>query len=241
MQRSICCVGLALLAVFAAAGVSILWPTALLAHQRTSSQVRAGESIALSQCAVCHVAASNQPIPPMLNQPTKTFQQIANNPATTAKGLRRFIMTTHWDEQSLPMTMPNPGLLDEEAEQVSAYILSLRQGPAPTPPPSARVSRSDRHVEAGEYVALSICSYCHVVSADARYRPGLKQPTPSFQEIADRPGTTRASLRRFIKTTHWDEKSIPMTMPDPLLEPNQLDDVASYILSLRRSRDGAAH
>ena len=45
---------------------------------------------------------------------------------------------------------------------------------------------------------------------------------------------TAASLQRFIAGTHWDEKRIPMTMPDMMLTSDQRRDVVRYILSLRR-------
>ena len=46
--------------------------------------------------------------------------------------------------------------------------------------------------------------------------------------------STRASLRHFVRTTHWDEKSPPLTMPNPSLTDSQIADVVSYILSLRK-------
>jgi mono/diheme cytochrome c family protein len=207
-----------------------------LAAEGTQAKARAGEALALGLCSNCHVVAPNQPAAPVLAHPPKSFQQIADEPSTTAAGVRRFITTTHWDYHSLPMTMPDPNLLDEEADEVSTYILSLRQGPAPSSAPPARLTRAARQVQKGEYVALKLCSYCHVVSSDARYRPTLDQRTPSFQDIANDPKTTAASLRRFISTTHWDEKTIPMTMPDQALEPDHTTDVVQYILALRRPR-----
>jgi hypothetical protein len=40
--------------------------------------------------------------------------------------LRHFVVTTHWDEKTLPLTMPNPELMDPQIADVVAYILSLR-------------------------------------------------------------------------------------------------------------------
>jgi cytochrome c1 len=52
---------------------------------------------------------------------------------------------------------------------------------------------------------------------------------------AEKPAdSTRASLRHFVTTTHWDEKSLPLTMPNPSLTDSQIADVVSYILSLRK-------
>jgi mono/diheme cytochrome c family protein len=229
---------MAVRAVAVAAAATLVVAGSMRAHAKdaTPADVRAGESIALGLCSTCHVVASNQPAAPVLTHPPKSFQQIADDPATTTANVRRFITTTHWDYHSLPMTMPDPNLLDDEADQVSAYILSLRKATAPSPAPPARLTRSDRQLEAGEYVALKLCSYCHVVSSDARYRPTLDQKTPSFQEIANDPKTTAASLRRFITATHWDDKTIPMTMPSQSLETDDAANVARYIMSLRQSR-----
>ena len=74
-----------------------------------------------------------------------------------------------------------------------------------------------------------------VVAAGQEFEPLLVQKTPGFQEIADDPKTTAASLRRFISSTHWDEKTVPMTMPRQMLGEGQTDDVVAYIMSLRKA------
>jgi len=40
--------------------------------------------------------------------------------------------------------------------------------------------------------------------------------------------------RHLVTTTHWDEKSLPLTIPNPSLTDSQIADVASHILSLRK-------
>ena len=97
------------------------------AHDQGS--VAAGRNIALQVCWACHVVAPDQEFPPMLNQHTPSFDEIANNPNTSAKSLREFITRTHWNEQTIPMTMPNPMLVDEQTAHVISYILSLRKHP----------------------------------------------------------------------------------------------------------------
>lgn len=44
----------------------------------------------------------------------------------TAGSLQRFVVSTHWHTDTLPMTMPNPMLTPDQARAVSRYILSLR-------------------------------------------------------------------------------------------------------------------
>ncbi|HZZ31548.1 MAG TPA: c-type cytochrome, partial [Phenylobacterium sp.] len=89
-------------------------------------------------------------------------------------------------------------------------------------------------IAAGREIAMNVCSACHAVSEHPEFPPLLDQPAPSFQVIADRPATTAASLRRYVTTTHWDETSIPMTMPNLMLQSDQADQVARYIISLRK-------
>jgi len=85
----------------------------------------------------------------------------------------------------------------------------------------------------GEKIAKQICSACHVVAKDQEFPPILDPPAPSFQEIANRPGMNAATIRRFVATTHWDTKTLPMRMPSPMLLDRQIDAVAKYLLSLR--------
>jgi len=200
----------------------------------TSAQAAgAGKELALEICSYCHVVAADQPVPPTLHQATPSFGEIANKPDVTRAALRRFIATTHWDQHTYPMTMPSPSLMDDEIDQIVSYMMSLRSGP-PRPEPSE--SRAQRRLEAGEYIALELCSYCHVVSSDSRYRPDLAPPAPSFQAIADQPANTAGSLRRFVATTHWDDKTYPLTMPNQFLSAEETDEVVGYILSKRSPR-----
>lgn len=104
----------------------------------------------------------------------------------------------------------------------------------PAPPHSASAS-----VQRGKQIAELICAPCHVVVRDQEFPPFLKIQTPSFFDIAARPGIDARTLRHFISTTHWDERTIPMTMPGQQLTPEQLSAVVSYILSLRP--EGQAH
>ncbi|HUL46569.1 MAG TPA: c-type cytochrome [Steroidobacteraceae bacterium] len=89
--------------------------------------VARGEHIARLVCSACHVVAVDQEFPPLLNQATPAFAEIANRPGVTAESLQRFITTTHWDVDKLPMSMPNPMLDKSEVQAVTRYILSLRK------------------------------------------------------------------------------------------------------------------
>ncbi len=63
------------------------------------------------------------------------------------------------------------------------------------------------------------------------YPPLLEQPTPTFPSIANRPDISEKKLRLFISTTHWDSKTIPLTMPNPELSRTDTAAVIRYILS----------
>jgi mono/diheme cytochrome c family protein len=93
---------------------------------------------------------------------------------------------------------------------------------------------SDPVLARGEHIARLICATCHVVASDQEYPPLLDQPTPSFSAIANRPGMDAKSIQKFITTTHWDDKTLPMTMPNLQLTNQEAVGVARYILSLRR-------
>jgi len=93
-------------------------------------------------------------------------------------------------------------------------------------------------VARGEQVARNVCSACHVATRDQP--PGnVPAQGPSFTDIANRPDTSLKSLRHFIATTHWDMKTLPATMPNPMLTDSQVSDVSHYILSLRTAGAGS--
>ena len=85
----------------------------------------------------------------------------------------------------------------------------------------------------GEHIARLICSSCHVVAKDQEFPPILEWSTPSFFDIAKRPGVSVQGLEHFITQTHWDTDKLPMTMPNQQLTKEQTRAVARYILSLR--------
>jgi mono/diheme cytochrome c family protein len=85
----------------------------------------------------------------------------------------------------------------------------------------------------GERLAQQVCSACHIVAQKQDRDPILKDGAPSFCEIANRPRTTAQSVAHFVLTTHWDEKSAPVKMPDPMLNKDQAAAVSRYVISLR--------
>jgi len=79
----------------------------------------------------------------------------------------------------------------------------------------------------GRALAQRDCAGCHLVS-DRQTGPAA-DGVPSFAAVARMPSTTELSLRAFLRTPH-------PPMPDLALSRRDMDDVVSYILSLRNSR-----
>jgi len=75
----------------------------------------------------------------------------------------------------------------------------------------------------GELIATEQCAGCHAV------KPGQQSPNPkapAFASLAADPSITELSLRAFLRTPHW-------TMPNIILKPDDIDEVAAYIVSLK--------
>ena len=81
-------------------------------------------------------------------------------------------------------------------------------------------------IGAGHKLAETWCSSCHLVGA-AR-GAAVSNGAPTFTAIAADKSVTVLSLRAFLQTPH-------ARMPDLHLTRDEVDDLASYILSLRKS------
>jgi hypothetical protein len=53
-------------------------------------------------------------------------------------------------------------------------------------------------IRTGRALSLRLCTVCHVVSSDQEMAPILRPPASNFHSIANKPGTTADSLRRFL-------------------------------------------
>jgi cytochrome c len=82
------------------------------------------------------------------------------------------------------------------------------------------------HVESdgGHDLARAWCTSCHAVEPGVLVGPYAD--VPSFTAVARQPSTTASALVAFLSTPHGD-------MPDVKLTAQQLNDVVTYILSLR--------
>jgi mono/diheme cytochrome c family protein len=75
--------------------------------------------------------------------------------------------------------------------------------------------------------AQKTCSGCHNVLRTEAASP-IRQATP-FKKIANTPGMSITALTVWSRTTH-------PTMPNLVIEANDMDDLIAYILSLRDQR-----
>ena len=75
----------------------------------------------------------------------------------------------------------------------------------------------------GEALSESWCSECHAVKPS---QSSANPAAPKFSAVAAAPSITEYSLRVFLKTPH-------SKMPNIMLKPDDMDDIVSYILSLK--------
>jgi hypothetical protein len=88
-------------------------------------------------------------------------------------------------------------------------------------------------VQKGHHLAAIICSNCHVAGPDQSIEPILRPAAPSFESIAQRSTISADAIRTFLTTTHRDVGN-PKGMPNPQLLDFQVEQVAAYLLSLRK-------
>jgi mono/diheme cytochrome c family protein len=78
----------------------------------------------------------------------------------------------------------------------------------------------------GKQLSEALCSRCHSIVAG---KPSPNPKAPSFARSAADPSITVYSLRAFLRTSH-------STMPNIILKPDDMDDIAEYLLSLAPKR-----
>ena len=82
---------------------------------------------------------------------------------------------------------------------------------------------------AGLQTARTLCVNCHVVEPGAAETKTLTAGVPSFQAIAEKPRQTEDDLKVFMLKPH-------PPMPKVQFTTHELDNLASYIMSLKRAR-----
>jgi mono/diheme cytochrome c family protein len=101
----------------------------LMAQQTQTSdpdEVTKGHRLAITVCAVCHVAAPDQRFLPEITDPAPSFASIVQRKEFDGDWLKNFMTTTHRGLDN-PAGMPNPELMDYQIKEIVAYMLSLRK------------------------------------------------------------------------------------------------------------------
>jgi mono/diheme cytochrome c family protein len=89
-------------------------------------EVRKGHELAVTICALCHLAAPDQALKPKLERPAPSFASIAQRKDFNAEWFSHFMTTTHRGLDN-PKGMPNPLLMDYQVKEIFAYLMSLRK------------------------------------------------------------------------------------------------------------------
>lgn len=96
-------------------------------------------------------------------------------------------------------------------------------GGQPAQPPSSVRSDAGNAAEGLAY-AEQVCARCHAVAPGATASPVAE--APAFQTVANTPGMTGVALNVWLHTPHRN-------MPDIIVDPQRVDDLAAYLASLR--------
>jgi cytochrome c len=84
-------------------------------------------------------------------------------------------------------------------------------------------------IAAGRTSARALCVNCHVVEPNAANQKTVAADIPSFKAIAEKHGQTEGALKLFMLEPH-------PPMPRVQLTTHELDNLASYIMSLKEQR-----
>ena len=194
-------------------------PAAWLAE--TEKRIHEGKALVEQHCSGCHAVGASGASP---NKKAPEFRNLhARHPNLALREpLSRGIAAPH-DE------MPKFALSGPEIDTIVAYINSLsssqaaaRQGPRPPVPATDAMDIGDAR-KGLDYAQKGLCAHVTTCRSDAA-SPNSK--APSFKQIANTPGMSVTALTVWSRTTH-------PTMPNLIIEPNDMDDLIAYILSLK--------
>lgn len=96
--------------------ISIALLVLALAAPANAADTAAGRELALRWCAACHLVVENQQRAPTV---APSFASIGRRPGFNAASLARSMLAPH-------PQMPDRGLSREQAEDIAAYIATLR-------------------------------------------------------------------------------------------------------------------
>ena len=193
--------------------------------EESERRVRDGKVLVEQNCAGCHAVGARGASP---NKKAPEFRNLHARHANLAlrEPLSRGIAAPH-DE------MPKFALTAAQIDTILAYINSLT--PTPAKPAAGGWKTIVPVADAEEFgdprkgltYAQKTCAQCHAVLRRETTSPNPK--APAFKPVANTPGMTALALTVWLRTSH-------PTMPNLIIEPNDLDDVVAYITSLREKK-----
>lgn len=108
-----------------------------------------------------------------------------------------------------------------------ALALPAAVDAGPRPAKSKAAAAAAARVKHGQAFAEQRCAACHGVTRNSS-SPNPESPT--FEDIANRPGLTSTTLRQFLRDSH----NFPEAM-DFAVERERIRELADYIVTLRRA------
>ena len=189
----------------------------------TQRRIDQGRALVERSCSGCHAVGASGSSP---NTKAPEFRNLhARHPNLALREpLSRGIAAPH-DE------MPKFVLSGPDIDTIVAYINSLSASKAQPPRPKTLAPATDAidigDARKGLAYARKVCAQCHNVSRSDTVSPDSRAPT--FKQVANTPGMSVTAL------TVWSRSMHP-TMPNLVIQPNDLDDLIAYIVSLRDRR-----
>lgn len=108
--------------------------------------------------------------------------------------------------------------------------LALGAAALVTQPTSSEASRAVRHAptraQRGLVFVQQHCAACHAVGANA-ISPNPE--SPPFEDVANKPGLTSATLQKFLSDSHNYPAAMNFTV-----DRARIRDIATYMLTLRK-------
>ena len=187
---------------------------------QTEKRILEGKALVERNCSGCHATGASGASP---NKTAPEFRNLhARHPNLALREpLSRGIAAPH-DQ------MPQFALSGPDIDIIVAYINSLSTPKAQPSKAKTLVPTTDAldigDARKGLSYARKVCAQCHNVSRSDAASPNSQAPT--FRQVANTPGMSVTAL------TVWSRSSHP-TMPNLIIEPNDMDDLIAYILSLK--------
>ena len=198
--------------------VTFIFSVSAAQSQETAvpENVQQGRRLADLTCSNCHVVASDQSFNPILQPPAPSFDTLAQHSTMNADWLRTFLTTTHRDISNTA-GMPNPQLIDSQIEQVTAYLLSLRNQPrTQTKLCSAEIARLETELNQARANRAVVGNYPESTAARLH-----RQPTPRTvgraETEAERAIETTLALARKLESDGKDSECMAAVKTIPSL------------------------